>query len=202
MHYWCYNIKSYCAEESWTAAKTTTAARRMVVFIMPLNSRCCSEQVVLTRLFSLFAQSIQVKSVEEVASCRFYSRLLIAACAQTWVSINTRMRTSNCRFLELLYTSNFTDEILSHSVDSIRSLKKRIPWLMLITPFYYIERSKNHQSQKLQQPLSREAGWSSETQCWTMALMEIFPLFPSSSCCVNCLLTECVPWNYVTLSPS
>ena len=67
-----YTIKSYCAEESWTAAKTTTAARRMVVFIMPFNSRCCSEQVVFTRLFSLFAQSIQVKSVEEVASCRFY----------------------------------------------------------------------------------------------------------------------------------
>ena len=80
MHYCCYNIKSYCAEESWTAAKTTTAARRMVVFIIPFNSRCCSEQVALTRLFSFFAQSSRVRSVEEVACfiVGYYNRSLRA----------------------------------------------------------------------------------------------------------------------------
>ena len=85
---------SYCAEESWTVAKTTTAARRMVVFIIPLNSRCCSEQVVVCDFFSFFAQSIRVRSVKK--GCFFYSRLQIAACAQTWVSINTRTRIRKC----------------------------------------------------------------------------------------------------------
>ena len=48
---------SYCAEESWTVAKTTTAARRMVVFIIPLNSRCWGEQVVVCAFFSFLRRA-------------------------------------------------------------------------------------------------------------------------------------------------
>ena len=104
----------------------------------------------------------------------------------------------NCCFFELLYTSNFTDEILFNSVDSssIRSLKKRI--ITLITPFYYIEQSKNW----LHATGAESRGWM---KFWDAALDNgpngtISSLSILKLLCQLSSMTECVPWNYVTSS--
>ena len=101
-----------------------------------------------------------------------------------------------CHFLELSYASNFTNEILSNSVDSIRSLKKRV---IEADRALLLEQSKNHQSQKLIARVAESEGWM---KFWDAGLDKaLSPSFPTSSCCVKLFsLTEPAPWNYVTSS--
>ena len=69
-----------------------------------------------------------------------------------------------CHFLELLYTSNFIDEILSNLVYSIKSPKK---WVIEADHTFLLEQSKNHQFQKLITRVAESGGWM---KFWDTAL--------------------------------
>ena len=106
---------------------------------------------------------------------------ILAWCGTSLSLVKSISLVKQRRFLELSYASNFTDEILSNSVDSIRSLKKisHRSWSHPST-----KTVKKPPSQKLIARLSQEAAWM---KFWVAALDNgpkrtsyIFLPFPSS----------------------
>ena len=80
------------------------------------------------------------------------------------LSFESMMLVKQCRYLELQYSTNFTSEVLSHSVDSMRSLKKRV---IQADQSLLLDKAKEHPSQSLVAHAASSVGWM---KIWDMAL--------------------------------
>ena len=75
----------------------------------------------------------------DTLSCEVYKSL-------SFSDVESMMLVKQCRYLELQYSTNFTSEVLSHSVDSMRSLKKRV---IQADQSLLLDKAKEHPSQSL-----------------------------------------------------